>query len=117
MRNVPSPRLCVTDGPPETDPPNTGNSGPKGRICTITWSDDWPLPETTFPVTVAALLSFTTGAFWGFVLAVVAIIAAIIGMIAAASPSVRGGLMSTMSLIAGGIALVAAAIKALMWLF
>ncbi len=66
---------------------------------------------------VAALLSFTTGAFWGFMLAVVAIVAAIIGMVMAASPSVRGGLMSTVSLIAGGIALIAALIKAAMWLF
>ena len=66
---------------------------------------------------LAALLSFTTGAFWGFMLAVVAIIAAIIGMVMAASPNVRGGMMSTVSLIAGGIALVAAVIKAIMWLF
>lgn len=66
---------------------------------------------------IAALLSFTTGAFFGFVLAIVAIIAAIIGMVAAASPKIRGGLVSTVSLIAGGIALIAAVIKAMMWLF
>ena len=66
---------------------------------------------------IAALLSFTTGAFWGFLLAVVAIIAGLIGIFAAVSPEVRGGVMSIVSMIAGGIALVAAAIKAIMWLF
>jgi hypothetical protein len=66
---------------------------------------------------VAALLSFTTGAFWGFFLAVIAIIAAIIGMVVAVSPNVRGGLVSTVSLVAGGIAIIAALIKAIMWMF
>jgi hypothetical protein len=65
---------------------------------------------------IAALLSFTTGAFWGFVLAVIAMIAAIIGMVVAVSPNVRGGLMSTVSLVAGGIAFIAAIIKTIMWL-
>ena len=66
---------------------------------------------------IAAIASFAVGAFWGFVLAVIAIIAAIIGMIAALSPNVRGGIVSIFSFIAGGIALVAAGMKALMWLF
>ena len=66
---------------------------------------------------VAAVLSFATGAFWGFVLAVVAIICGLIGVALSLSPSVRGGFMSTLSMIAGGIGLIAAVIKAVMWLF
>ena len=66
---------------------------------------------------VAAILSFATGAFWGFMLAVVAIIFAIIGIIMALSPNVRGGFISMLSLFGGGIALIAAVIKAVMWLF
>ena len=66
---------------------------------------------------VAAILSFTTGAFFGFILAVVAIVFGLIGVAMAMSPSVRGGMMSTLSLVAGGIGLIAAVIKAMMWLF
>jgi hypothetical protein len=65
---------------------------------------------------VAALLSFTTGAFWGFVLAVVAIVSGLIGVALSLSPTVRGGLISAFSLIAGLIGLIAAVIKALLWL-
>jgi len=66
---------------------------------------------------VAAILSFTTGAFWGFVLAMIAIVFGLIGVAFSLSPNVRGGFMSTLSLLAGGIGLIAAVIKALMWLF
>ena len=66
---------------------------------------------------VAAVLSFTTGAFWGFVLAMIAIVCGLIGVVFSLSPNVRGGFMSTLSLMAGGIGLVAAIIKAFMWLF
>jgi hypothetical protein len=65
---------------------------------------------------VAALLSFTTGAFWGFVLAVVAIVSGLIGVALSLSPTVRGGLISAFSLMAGSIGLIAALIKALRWL-
>ena len=65
---------------------------------------------------IAAILSFATGAFWGFILAVIAIIFGIIGVIVALSPNVRGGIISMVSLMAGGIGLIAAVIKALMWL-
>lgn len=66
---------------------------------------------------IAAVLSFMVGAFWGFVLAIIAIIAAVIGMLAAISPNIRGGVTSILSLFAGGLALIAAVFKALMWLF
>jgi hypothetical protein len=65
---------------------------------------------------VAALLSFTTGAFWGFVLAVVAIVSGLIGVALSLSPTVRGGLISAFSLMAGSLGLIAALIKALRWL-
>lgn len=65
---------------------------------------------------IAAILSFVVGAFWGFVLALVAILAAVIGMIAALSPRVRGGVVSMFALVAGGLALIAALIKAIGWL-
>lgn len=65
---------------------------------------------------IAAILSFVVGAFWGFVLAIVAILAAVIGMIVALSPRVRGGMVSMFALFAGGLALIAAVIKALGWL-
>jgi hypothetical protein len=66
---------------------------------------------------VAAIASFMVGAFGGFVLAIIAIIAALIGIFSAMSPSVRGGFVSMVSLFAGGLALIAALIKAIRWLF
>ena len=66
---------------------------------------------------VAAVLSFMTGAFLGFILAVVAIVFGLIGVMMSLSPSVRGGMTSTLSLMAGAIGLIAAVIKAFMWLF
>jgi hypothetical protein len=65
---------------------------------------------------IAAIFSFATGAFWGFVLAVVAIIFGVIGVLLALSPNVRGGFISMFSLFAGGIGLIAAVVKALLWL-
>ena len=65
---------------------------------------------------VAALFSFTTGAFWGFVLAVVAMVSGLIGVALSLSPSVRGGWVSAFSLIAGSMGLIAALIKGLRWL-
>ena len=65
---------------------------------------------------VAAFLSFTTGAFWGFMLAMVAMVFGVIGVLISLSPNVRGGITSTLSLVAGLIGLIAAVIKALRWL-
>jgi hypothetical protein len=63
----------------------------------------------------AALLSFGTGAFWGFILAVVAIVFGLIGLLLSFSPSVRGGLVSIISLIAAAIGILLAVIKAIAW--
>jgi len=62
---------------------------------------------------VAALVSFGTSAFWGFILAMVAIVFGVLGVLLSLSPSVRGGLVSVVSLVAGGIGVVVAVIKAI----
>lgn len=65
---------------------------------------------------IAALLSFTTGAFWGFVLAGVAIVFGLLGIMLSFSSRTRGGMVSVLSLVAGFIGLAAAVVKAIMWL-
>ncbi len=64
----------------------------------------------------AAIASFFVGAFGGFMLALVAIVFGIFGLLLSFSPSVRGGLISMVSLVVAGIAIFAAVIKALAWL-
>jgi hypothetical protein len=66
---------------------------------------------------IAALVSFGTGAFWGTVLALVAIIFGVIGVLLSFAPGVRGGMVSTFSLLAGAVGIVVALIKALRSLF
>jgi hypothetical protein len=66
---------------------------------------------------VAALLSFFTGAFWGFMLAIVAIVCGVIGVMLSLSSSVRGGVTSIISLFVAGIAIIFAVIKAVASLF
>ncbi len=65
---------------------------------------------------VAAILSFFTSAGWGFALAIVAIVFGFIGVMLSFSPNVRGGVVSVVSLVVGGIAFVLAIIKAIIWL-
>lgn len=64
---------------------------------------------------VAAVLSFMTGAVAGLVLAIIAIIFGVIGVLLSFSSRTRGGLVSTLSLLAGFIGIVAALIKAIAW--
>ena len=66
---------------------------------------------------VAAFFSFTNGAFLGFLLAGVAIVAGIIGVLLSLSPSVRGGLMSFVGIVAGVVGIIAAIIKTIMAIF
>ncbi len=63
----------------------------------------------------AAIASFFVGAFGGFMLALVAIVFGIFGLLLSFSPSVRGGLISMVSLVVAGIAIFAAVIKAIAW--
>lgn len=65
---------------------------------------------------LAAMLSFVTGAFWGLLLAIAAIILGLIGVLISLSPQVRGGFISVVSLAAGVLGIVVAAFKALAWL-
>lgn len=65
---------------------------------------------------VAAIFSFTTGAFWGFVLAIIAMFFGVIGVLLSFSRNRRGGAVSMLSLGAGMIGLIAALIKAFQWL-
>lgn len=71
-------------------------------------------PEFSIPAIIAvvcAIGSFFFGAALGFLLAVVAIVAGLIGVVLALSPSVRGGMMSIISIVAGLIGIVAAVFK------
>ena len=64
---------------------------------------------------VTAVLSFMTGAVAGLILAIIAIIFGVIGVLLSFSSRTRGGLVSTLSLLAGFIGIVAALIKAIAW--
>lgn len=64
----------------------------------------------------AALASIVTGAFWGFVLAMVAIVFGVLGVILSLSPRVRGGVVSMFSLFAGLVGIGLAVFKAVAWL-
>lgn len=66
---------------------------------------------------VAAVLSFTSGAIFGLILALVAILFGVTGVLLSFSSRTRGGVMSTFSLLAGFIGIIAAAIKAIGWFF
>lgn len=60
---------------------------------------------------IAAIASFFFGAGLGFVLAVAAIALGVIGMLLAASPSIRGGIISIISVGAGLLGIIAAVLK------
>lgn len=84
-------------------------------------ADIIPTRRSTFSVpsiisVVAAIGSFTTGAFFGLVLAIIAIIFGLIGVLMALSPAKRGGIASTFGVAAGAIGIIAAVIKAIMWI-
>jgi len=64
---------------------------------------------------IAAIWSFYQGAIGGLILAIVAIVFGILGVVLSLSPAKRGGVASTFGIAAGGIAVVAAVIKAIMW--
>jgi len=59
----------------------------------------------------AAIASFFFGAFGGFILALVAIAFGLLGVLLSMAPSVRGGVISMLSLIGGAIGILIAIIK------
>ncbi len=60
--------------------------------------------------------SFFVGAFAGFLLAIFAILFGVLGAILAFSPKRRGGCLSTASIILGVTGILAAVVKAFLWL-
>ena len=57
-----------------------------------------------------------TGAMLGFILAGVAIVFGLLGIVLSFSSRTRGGIVSIFSLVAGFLGLIAAVVKAVMWL-
>lgn len=60
---------------------------------------------------LAAIGSFMTGAFLGFILAVAAIVLGLVGVVIALAPGKRGGMVSVFSMLAGVIGIIAAIFK------
>lgn len=56
------------------------------------------------------------GAILGMVLAVVAIVFGILGVVLSLAPSRRGGIISTFGIGAGVIGIIAAVVKAVIWI-
>ena len=65
---------------------------------------------------ICAIFSFTSGAILGLILALMAILFGLIGVILALSPSRRGGFASTFAVLAGVVGIVAAVVKAIIWI-
>lgn len=65
---------------------------------------------------IAAIASFPVGAFFGFLLAIVAVIFGAIGIILSFSSRVRGGMVSTLAILGGILGIVAALVKGVAWL-
>lgn len=65
---------------------------------------------------IAAIASFPVGAFFGFLLAMVAVIFGAIGIVLSFSSRVRGGVVSTLAILAGMLGIVAALVKGVTWL-
>ncbi|MFD2258120.1 hypothetical protein ACFSSA_15675 [Luteolibacter algae] len=66
---------------------------------------------------IAAILSFKVGAIFGLILAALAFIFGAVGIVFALAPKVRGGGLSILAVILSFIGVIAAIIKAIMWLF
>ena len=60
---------------------------------------------------VCAIWSFFAGPGFGFILAIIAIIAGILGAVVALAPNRRGGLMSLLAIAGGALGLVAVILK------
>lgn len=65
---------------------------------------------------VAAIFSFKVGAIGGLLLAALAIVSGIIGVLLSLSPKTRGGVFSLFGVVGGVIGIIAAIVKAVMWL-
>lgn len=65
---------------------------------------------------LAAIFSFKAGAFFGLLLAGIAIVFGVIGVLLALSPSRRGGIFSMLGVVGGLAGIIAAVIKAILWI-
>lgn len=79
-------------------------------------------PKASFSIpsiisVLAAIGSFMNGAILGMVLAVTAIIFGVIGVLLSIAPAKRGGILSIASIGAGVVGIIAAVIKAFIWIF
>lgn len=63
----------------------------------------------------AAIASFFVNALGGFILALVAIAFGIIGVLLSLSPSVRGGVVSVLSMLLAAVGILVAIAKAVAW--
>lgn len=66
---------------------------------------------------VAAIGSFMTGAILGLILAIVAIFFGFIGVLMSFAESRRGGIVSILAVVGGVLGIVAAVVKAIIWIF
>ena len=74
-------------------------------------------PQFSIPSLIAmgaAIASFFAGALGGFILALIAIAFGVLGVLLSLAPSVRGGLISILSMLVGAVAIVMAIIKAVL---
>jgi len=65
---------------------------------------------------LSAIFSFTTGAFFGLILAALAFIFGLLGIVFALLPNTRGGGLSIMAVILSFIGVIAAIVKTIIWL-
>lgn len=65
---------------------------------------------------VAAIFSFKVGAIMGLLLAGVAIVFGAVGFLLSLSPAKRGGIFSILGVAGGAIGVIAAVVKAIMWI-
>ena len=75
-------------------------------------------PRFTIPAIIAiicAVASFATGAFWGFVLAMIAVAFGAVGFLLSLSASRRGGVISSLAIVGGILGIIAAIVKAISW--
>jgi hypothetical protein len=77
-----------------------------------------PAPRPAFSIPsilaiIAAAISFKAGAVFGLIMAIVAILLGVLGMLLALSPRTRGGIVSVIGMLGGLFGIVAAAFKLL----
>lgn len=65
---------------------------------------------------IAAILSFKFGAILGLIMAALALIFGVLGIVLALAPKTRGGALSILAVILSFIGVIAAVVKSIMWI-